>query len=492
MRLQIPSKLKIQKLINKYPVHRIKGFHKDKVYFICNSIFNQMNRLDKETFRYENKYHEYYVPLSSEILKNALGDSYAEILAWMKKSEIIICDDQFLIGIKCRCYRFHNRYLCCNRRWISIAHEPLKKKYKKLGAKSFQYYSRIVGKLKSLFENGKLTINYTGASEAIEQLVKNKYGEEWRKYSGKSDKFIKGKLLNMQLSLPCDMIRKGEHRVIQDKIGFRLHTTITALKRELRSFVGYDGRRLGEIDMKNSQFYFLIYLLNSDNWKYIHSKHEHNNRKRLLFTHLNEYLSIESNNNYSNIITLLKKLEIQYGKGMQGHSFLQHVCEGDLYERLITYLDSTDYDFKGYNDNSKRTLVKKHLISLLFADPIKDAYYYSRTNEGKIWQAFIVLYPEIAAIVAVIKRVNYKLLSWLLQRIESYCIINEVCGTLLNDHPNIPIFTLHDSLITTTENVFLVQEYMQEGIGRVIGFKPSIKTDLWQSKDEGGIIRKAA
>jgi len=68
-------------------------------------------------------------------------------------------------------------------------------------------------------------------------------------------------------------------------------------------------------------------------------------------------------------------------------------------------------------------------------------------------------------------------LAVLLQLIESYIMIDVVCRRIANEKPDLPVFTIHDSLVTTVGNEEYIRYVMEEEILRMVGFKPSLKIE---------------
>lgn len=476
-RLRIPSKIKMQQLINRYPVDHIKGFHKDKVYWICDSIYLLMSRLD-DKHQYRGKHVEYYVPLWSKILKDILGNEYSLIMQWMVKSEILKRDNHYIEGEKPYCYRFTQTYLDCEERWATVTYQPLKKSIANYESKQKLYTNKkVVKNLAKMLRDGKLTINLEGATSMIDRILAERYPVI---RNGTDADTLKRRIdatqLRISLMGPVEAIHRGKLKITQDKFGYRIHTPITQLKKELRQFVKYDGKALVELDLSNSQLFFLNFLINYRNWSMERGNDRQNNILRELFRGINR-------SNYKYIITFLKKLENQYGKGLQDHPFVQHSSNGEIYNRLVEELNGKNFFRFGMTSDEKRKKVKKLLLQLLFANPNadqkKEEKHMFNGNSGKVWLSFKELYPEVVKLIEFVKSKGHKDICKLLQRIESSSILKEVCAPIIKEHPGVPIFTLHDCLITTVENKMLLQQTMVTNIARFIGFKPHVKADYW-------------
>jgi hypothetical protein len=127
-KLRVPEELFIDVLSELYPTDDIKGFHKDKVHFVCDSICRAMNKLGKGD-QYPGKKQPYFVPLNSEILRKILGGNcYKGILDWMVAAGIIIPDGRWETGKVSQGYRFTDFFLDSNYTWKTVTSKTILKK----------------------------------------------------------------------------------------------------------------------------------------------------------------------------------------------------------------------------------------------------------------------------------------------------------------------------------------------------------------------------
>jgi hypothetical protein len=81
---------------------------------------------------------------------------------------------------------------------------------------------------------------------------------------------------------------------------------------------------------------------------------------------------------------------------------------------------------------------------------------------------------------ALIKKGNKILLPCLLQRMESHLVLLKIAKRISRERPELPIFSIHDSLTTTVGNEDYVRRIMEEELLAAIGFSPTLKTEPWQ------------
>ena len=65
-------------------------------------------------------------------------------------------------------------------------------------------------------------------------------------------------------------------------------------------------------------------------------------------------------------------------------------------------------------------------------------------------------------------------------RIEAYLILDVVCEKLCDLHPDLPIFTIHDSIITIDGKENIIKNILETEIEKVIGYKQKLKIERWQ------------
>jgi hypothetical protein len=66
-------------------------------------------------------------------------------------------------------------------------------------------------------------------------------------------------------------------------------------------------------------------------------------------------------------------------------------------------------------------------------------------------------------------------LPLILQEIEANFILDEVCGELTDQYRDVPIYTLHDSVMTTYDHKDVVERVIKETGKNYFGVEPKIK-----------------
>ena len=479
----VPVELEMIELMELYPTDNIKGFHKDKVYFVCDSIYRGMAKLNDKMIHPDKK-EPYFVPLKTEIFRKVLGGNcYKGILDWMNTAGIIKSDGKWESKKVALGFKFSEFFIDSECTWKTVKCKTiLNKNLSDCFKHKYHFQPAIVKRLDRWFKTGKLKIDQERAMESIEARRVASVDAA----NGNFEKLRKAQIAARIDSMKVEKIASGQFsQITQDDFGYRIHTTLTQLPKLLRSYVTYDGKPLVEVDISCSQLFFSIFLLDHRHWQTPKFKTYKRYTKEIW-----KNISIVSNNNsssnsqYSNTIMNIIFYETRYGQGFQGHQFLKKCCEGVLYESVVDELSRQDFFDPAWDYQRRRKWVKKLLLDQLFANPTDPEHRGLFCVENKpILDAFAALYPEVACVYQRIKegreKDRYKDLCKLFQRVESVAMQGCVCKRLQEDYPAIPIFTLHDCLITTVGNEDIITKVMQEEITKYMGYTPKMKPTYW-------------
>lgn len=129
--------------------------------------------------------------------------------------------------------------------------------------------------------------------------------------------------------------------------------------------------------------------------------------------------------------------------------FIKTACDGTFYESLID-------EIKGQT----REVVKAKVFQVLYGN-LKVMKY------APLSESMRQRYPTVYEMLASFKREKgHAWVGQTLQRREAHVVIGGVCGRLMAEFPNVPIITVHDSLMTTPGNVKLVHALLRQEFAR--------------------------
>ena len=271
---------------------------------------------------------------------------------------------------------------------------------------------------------------------SISKSVKNNYSHLYRWFND-SLTVITDNIEDSPHRYKLDYINDSRYRMVIDKFGKRLHTNLTNLPKPLRQCLRYDGQELIELDVKCSQFYFAIKLIL-------------------------DYLKKEDREVYK-ILTQLNSSEDR----------LNYLCKCSSYPDITNYINLVTsgklYDFMveqfqvEFNYQYSRDDMKDLMFNYLFGRV---------SSKSKTKSLFKSLFPSVYKVFNYYKIDDFKILSKKLQQLESKLILRTICKD--NRIADIPLFTIHDAILTTSNNINTVNNLMNEILTNTILFNPTI------------------
>ena len=122
-----------------------------------------------------------------------------------------------------------------------------------------------------------------------------------------------------------------------------------------------------------------------------------------------------------------------------------------------------------------RDYVKKHIMNYLF-----DRNLLNRDNNPVV-QLMNLIFPEISKYVEqFILYIGKTEFSTLLQRTESYLILDNVCVEIGKKNKDIPYFTIHDSIISTQEHLDTISNIVFHTMKSVTGKPVGVKSKNYE------------
>lgn len=226
----------------------------------------------------------------------------------------------------------------------------------------------------------------------------------------------------------------------------RIHTPVTRLVKPLRQTLRIDGQPLVGVDVACSQPMILCLFLPRE--------------MDGITTALPLVQPIVSQNLITNSNTSTYNPPIP---GVVGdiERYISLCESGQLYEHLMTAagIEVTP---------ASRNKFKKTLFNKVF--------YGRRNRRGPVVEAFKREFPAVYATIEQMKQRNYRRLAQKMQKAESRLMIDTVCRRLMKDHPDVPVITIHDSILTTPPHVEIVQNIIREAF-QAKGLNPTLRIE---------------
>lgn len=515
--LTIPGNLDLAKLIEtelpNYNGNK-SGITEQNLAYICHSIIQQWFTYKDDYIKQKYK-HGGFVPLCATYLKDIVAQ-YKNCLDFLKSQNVLLSDGVYIPEEKCMYYTFYEKYIGQGFRKLPVEgrvkrnlyrYYDEKRKEKKVIIRPLEKRRKqLVKTLKSPM----LTIN----AEEAKRAINLKYMVAYRKAFRNEDKeAMRQAQINRDVSyglVECINNTKDEYIII-DTSGYRLHSPITRLPKYLRQYLSYNESPLISLDVKNSQPYFSIRILK----KAFYDKRKVTNRGGVYYGGIDK----------ETWEIIIKKEPIMLQKiaeTIDNTTFLdlemyqKDVLDGRLYDKFILFP-------KGDPKYSEcRNAIKKELLTTMYDLPRPD------TNRFK------EAYPEVFKLFDILKSVKtgkfkrrrvrcknpkegrqniqpavyakgapkrlfstpytpnkeyqkvdrgYTKLAILLQRIESYLLLDIVCKNLYETYPDIPLITIHDCIATTPQYVECLKKAISETLTKYIGHPPKLEEEAWTNEE---------
>ncbi len=237
----------------------------------------------------------------------------------------------------------------------------------------------------------------------------------------------------------------------------RLHTNLTNLSKKIRPFLRFNTEFFFNIDLKASQPYFLVVFIEEMLGNIGTTTRKPTGRRTLMF---------------ENVKDLIHKDGFQE----EYQTIKQWILKDDFYTRMadiwfgnretpLTRNEWKKNKVRRVTYGSKRDLVKKLILRLFYIDTASAAY------QNEDFKVFESRFPHFSEFLKKLKKNDFTDLSKEMQNIEAFCILEIVTPRLSKMFPKMPLFTIHDSIMTTvewakkTDLAVLIQKIMLEANG---------------------------
>ena len=400
---------------------------------------------------------EGYVPINSSILRNYFKD-YLSYLDYLLQTGVLITDGIVVPEEKSFGYKFSPEY----------ENKPMRR-YVYLSARDVQpapvledRFNRHTGKVE---HNPLLDYPYLSHWYEQKKLEINPKAEEfaWHRridaFRGHSDKDPQAKYQSALYNIMA--LENKEYKAQIDSNVHRLHSAITNMQKDYRNFLKYDNKELTAIDISNSQPFLLTILFNPDFWgkrsgAYINIGHLPDNIQ-MMFS--------------SGLISKIRRYVASIPESTL-QDYIREASAGNLYEFMQREINNPEID---------RSRVKTMILITFFSD---NRYISQQTEDAALKRRFRALFPEIYRLIAICKMSRKNRFACLLQSVESEIILHRCCKRIWDEGEHqVPVFTIHDSIATTSEYVEFVRNIMDEELTKAAGVHPNFKTELWSESN---------
>ena len=434
--------------------------------------------------RYNNKSGE-YVPLYSKVLKKNCGNHYSVYLEGMLNNGIIECDDMYSkVTHESFGFRLSEKYAVSTLKHITLTDTFLVrriKEYRKEKIAELKTKSAPIAHLIRWLTYDGLKIDKEEALEFLE-TYKRKLSSELSKrnlkkgHLKKQDAFV----LRRYYKIKNQIESWGSNKHISiDDAGGRLYSPITGLPSLFRNFLTFNGEELVGFDIKNSQPLHFLIMLKKEFWK----SYTPGLTLKRLDSRLWRYLQGEVD--YADVIMFQESPETQYSKGFTNYTFKNLVLYGKLYEFICFKFFNKHLTKGGIDRFNTRAKTKQEFMHMMYHNPKE---FYSKAKA--VFADFEKLFPTEAAVMNLMKKRKYNDFPIILQKLEAQMLLHKVAKRVYDKNPDIPLFTIHDSLLTTKTYANTLKSILEDEYKKLLGFIPQFEKTEYSEHNAWNEIAK--
>ena len=463
-KLIIPANLDLDEIRRLAP--ELHGIHDDYLRWPFHHLMTKKN-----AYRHS---HTKYQPMHSEKCWQAMlplgrNNICGKIKSAYLKLGILQCNGHYIKGTKSMCWRIAAKYRGRTQQVI-VTNKALEAK---LRLRKIQIHNQAVpeSQLSKLDKHllswlRRLEIDTEAAYAAIDALPAKQPSRARKiqrnaRTTHRNTRRHKARLMRQQLDHHqnrLDLCRVTVDEIKQKDVYYlickqsRRHTPLTRLVTEARETLRYQGEKLVSIDIANSQLIFFSLLYLESQFKKI----------------------IQSDDRYSEM-HIPSPSSHQELLPADGQKFTGFVMDGMIYDYLLDLHNDcvgAEQKLKG-----RREFKRRFFADVLYGDTSQDYVALSplalifQVEFPSVWQFIIESKTELGW-----DKQAFKRLSLLMQRHEAKFMFGQVCTRLMEHHSEMPVWTIHDSILTTLEHVKLVVRIMREEFDR-LKIAPQLRVD---------------
>lgn len=400
-----------------------------------------------------------YVPINSSVIRNYFKD-YLSYLDYLLQTGVLITDGIAVKEEKSYGYKFSPeyenqpmiRYIYLSAR--DVQPEPLLEERFNRHTRKFEHNPlRDFPYLSHWYEQKKLEINpIAGDFARHRRLIADR---------SHSDKDPQAQYQSALYNIMA--LENKEYKAQIDSNVHRLHSAITNIQKDYRNFLRYDGQELTAMDLSNSQPFLLTILFNPAFWdknsdSYINIGHLPRNIQDRFPDEL-----LDEIKDYVASIPEDRKSE-----------YIAKASNGEVYEYMM---NKANEQYPGCCNDKKDA---KTMMFIAFFSSNR----YLNQKGAHLKKVFSETFPEIYELIRRSKVNDKTDFACLMQSVESEIILHRCCRRIWDEGEHkVPVFTIHDSIATTSGNVDFVKRIMDEELTMAAGVHPSFKIELWSESN---------
>jgi hypothetical protein len=429
----VPANLNLVAVLEKNPpkfTHHIDNF----VYLV--------GQITWMAARYRNLVDEEgYMPLHAPVLKHRIHN-YVNHMRYLVENKVLERSKSYIPGERSYGYRFTKEYVTSPVVPVTITKYTLVKNIRSKNNWERNMEAKFSHLAKWLDEG--LCLDFDAAMNRLEWL--------------RMEDFCAGKF-GAQLSYNASyanlmQLKEQEYYFNVDYTAGRVHSNLTSLRGTLRKYLTYNGRQLASVDVVASQPFLIANVLLSP-WYY-----EKWEGERLSYQLT--WGCIKKEIDIAEVQKHIKNL------GPDAELFKQDV-KGDFYTAFMQRVKQS-----GEETELTRDDMKKAVFLAMYSDNK-----FIHQEQAYLKRVFKSIYPSVYAVLSAYKIRKVRALPVLIQHIESLLVPTGVAKGLSKREKNMPLFTIHDSIVLPADEIELCKQAFAETYTSLVGATPNLKAELW-------------
>lgn len=413
-----------------------------------------------------------FTPIHSGVIHNTVKD-YRKYLDYCINTGLLISDNTFTVGKKSRGYKIADEYNV-----PLVPYEITRWSLKRnIWAQRKKYDEKIQKDALYKWFNSKIEIDVRGARAHARKVFKENQDA--------GDKLATEKLIAHYNCI--DRIAAGDFSFRKDTTVGRLHTNFSNMPFWIRNFITYDGGKLVNVDIKNSQPYLATALFKQEffeidfEMKRKAKKAENLNKVEICIKDIIDTKE-DSKIDKVGLKSVLKDIIVSIPTlNLRGTSenqtaknelkfFSELTGKGQLYGYLKQEIEKrTGEEFKEKAD------VKLSVLLAFFT-----SNHFIGQKEAKQKRVFKEIFPTVYKILSAVKKKDFSFLPRLLQSLEAKIVLDRICTRITRERPTMPIYTIHDSVVCPEGQEDYVSNVIIEEMNRSIGHPCSVGLEYWR------------
>lgn len=414
---------------------------------------------------YNNKYesNKYFKPINSKLFNKITRNQLMSVKKILMSDNIpiILENSSYQNGKKNKSFKLREEYFHPDIKFITIQ-SKISENYLKFKEDKNREKEILKSQYPFLFNQYDSRISISDEAEKfVDQLEKQFLSNAYEQLFCENSKTILNNITGMKIKFMrqnIKNIKEGKFDPSVSVTNHRLNSVITQMKKELRSYLLINNNPIAEIDISGSHLYVLASILNEEFFTSTSNKFSLYNIYNELYHDINNSIYIiNKNKKFSPIPFMCGDLEKEI------KTFKSLFDGNDIYENINHLV------FKG---KKTRDEIKDGIMNFLNQSQYR--------KSSKFISDMKKNFPNINGLIEKIQRINQhkSYFALLLQRVESYLLLQVGAKELLNQIPDLCFFTIHDAVVVEKSKAKEVKAILEIAISEKTGVKIQFKVKL--------------